>query len=104
MRNFRGELDSRSGFAELLFAEEGEEADADDELHDKGDPEPSFAESVSDPATEVGEDIPRADGIWSGCPRDHGRNGTQNLRCNERERNMDSGQCLKQNHSEADSL
>ena len=37
----REELGWRSGFAELLFAEECEETDADDELHDKRDPEPS---------------------------------------------------------------
>jgi len=40
---FRDELVGRSGFAELLFAEECEETDADDELHDQSDPEPSFA-------------------------------------------------------------
>ena len=57
-----------SGFAELLFAEEGEEPDADDELHDQRDPEPSFTESVSNAAAEVRKYVSGADCVRCSSP------------------------------------
>ena len=94
----------KSRFRKLLFAKEGKEAHADEQLKNKPDPKPALRQPIHIPGAEIREDIPWANSVRRCRSREDRGNGPQHLRGDERESDMDSCQGLEKNHAEADAL
>jgi len=75
---------------ELLFPEEHEKPDADDQLKQERDPEPSFRETFAKTGGEIRKDVAGSDLVGRSRSSEDGSYGAEDLGCDESEGDVDA--------------
>ena len=93
-----------SRLAQLLLAEEHEEAHRNGQLKQERDPKPGLPQARPGIGREIREHVPGPDGIGRGGAGQDRGHGAQHLARQQGEEDMEARHRLQQDHAEADAL
>jgi len=89
---------------QLLLPKKRKEPHTNPHLQHQRDPEPALPQPLQHAGREIREHIPGANFIRRRRTRQDSRDGAEDLRRDERKRDVDARQRLQQDHAEADAL